>query len=119
MSYAEEPGRDYRAERDAAYGERNALVAALARLAQWSGHRAWLALHQQDPGQVPPWDPEWLWIVFVELPTGQLSWHIHSSELAAFSFLPTEANTWDGHSSGEKYARLARLRGLGPGADGG
>lgn len=113
MSYAEEPGRDYRKERDAAYTERNRLVAALARLlARESPARvgtpavAWLADH--DPNDAG-WDPEWRTIVFIDGPTGQLSWHLHDSDVLLFDGLPRGPNAWDGHTTPEKYERVARL----------
>lgn len=105
-------GRDYRAERDAAYAERNKLVAALARMMIAHGGRAWLAEH--DPTD-EAWDPEWRWIVFIDSPSvGQMSWHIHVSERDLFQFLPInvagEWPAWDGHTTAEKYERVARLR---------
>lgn len=108
MSYQEEPGRDYRKERDAAYTERNRLVAALARLlpATDSDSYAWLAEHDPDDAG---WDPEWRTIVFIQGPTGQLSWHLHDSDVALFNGLPRGNNQWDGHSTPEKYERVARL----------
>lgn len=45
-----------------------------------------------------PADPGWC-IAYIELPTGQISWH-----------LPVYPGTWDGHSTDEKYARIARLK---------
>lgn len=104
-AYTEEPGRDYRKERDAAYTERNRLVAALARLMVASGGEAWLAPHPEDP----QWDPEWRTIVFIDGPTGQLSWHLHDSDVPLFQGLPRKANTWDGHSTDEKYRRVDLL----------
>jgi len=112
MAYAEEPGRDYRKERDAAYTERNRLVAALARLVPLALPRvpgvvsAWLAEH--DPADAG-WDPEWRTIVLIEGPTGQLSWHLHDSDVPLFDGLPRGPNSWDGHSTPEKYERVARL----------
>jgi hypothetical protein len=83
-----------------AYTERNALVAALSRL--YPSH---LMRHGDDPS----WDPEWLWIVCIETPVGQMSWHLHEPHLSMFTHLTEGPNTWDGHTTGEKYARLARL----------
>ena len=113
-SYAEEPGRDYRKERDAAYTERNRLVAALARLIMASQEVqragapgvAWLADH--DPSD-ENWDPEWRTIVFIDGPTGQMSWHLHDSDVPLFDGLPRGPNSWDGHTTSEKYDRVARL----------
>lgn len=49
--------------------------------------------------------------MFIDLPTGQVSWHVHDSELALFDFLPTsDQRCWDGHSTDEKYERLLAWR---------
>lgn len=118
--YAEEPGRGYRKERDLAYTERNRLVAALARILTASARHpipeaapnvAWLAEH--DPADAG-WDPEWRTIVFIEGPTGQMSWHLHNSDVPLFDGLPRGPNLWDGHTTPQKYERLARV-GRGPG----
>lgn len=90
----------FRQERDGAYAERNRLVAALAKV--FPACRA--------ETEIEGWEPDWRWCVFVTLPTGQASWHIHESELPAFAWLPIEANPWDGHTTEEKYQRLAALR---------
>jgi hypothetical protein len=105
MTYQEEPGRDYRAERDAAYTERNKVVAGLAAMVLRAGGRAWLADHPDDPS----WDPEWKTIVFIDGPTGQLSWHLHDSDVVHFLFLPRGENEWDGHTTEQKYNRVAAL----------
>lgn len=107
VAYQEEPGRDYRKERDAAYVERNRLVAALARLVVLNGGRAWIADHRDVEGE--NWDPEWRNVVFIDGPTGQLSWHLHDSDVSLFDGLPRGENTWDGHTTEEKYQRVARI----------
>lgn len=90
---------------DVAYRERNRVVAAMVRLANGAGCRAWIALHElgQD------WPPEWRYVVYVELPTGQVSWHIHERERPLFGYLRLAkyAPRWDGHTTAEKYDRLA------------
>ncbi|MCC7359448.1 MAG: hypothetical protein IT317_08230 [Anaerolineales bacterium] len=102
-----------RAELEAAknqgYSERNQLVLALSKL-----FPAWLERHPIDEA---PWDADWRWIVFLEIPVDapagveQLSWHIHDSERPLFEHLSVrQANSWDGHTTMEKYARLRRLR---------
>jgi len=47
--------------------------------------------------RIDPDQPEWP-VVFIELPTGQVSWHIaqHGRE-------------WDGHTTEEKYSRIRKL----------
>lgn len=47
--------------------------------------------------RIDPEQPEWP-VVFIELPTGQVSWH-----------LPQHAQAWDGHTTAEKYQRVAAL----------
>ena len=93
--------------KDSAYTERNRCVAAIARLALANGWRAGLGSHQGDD---LTWDPEWRTIVFIDLPAGQVSWHLHDSEVALFEGLPPYPGFWDGHTTEEKYARLAEVR---------
>jgi hypothetical protein len=91
-----------RAPLDAAYRERNAVVAALIRSHGW-------------PAEVvmAP-DTEGWWIVYAETPQGQVSWHIGPDDMDLFSEWPvafgTARSPWDGHSTEEKYRRLAALR---------
>ncbi len=85
------------ADKDVAYRERNQVVAALA-----SFFPAGIA--RTD---VPGWDPEWHGCVYIDLPSGQVSWHYHDSEAHLFAHLPPYARAWDGHSTDEKYERLA------------
>ncbi len=91
--------------RDAAYTERNRLVAHLSRI-----YPACLERHPEEE----EWDDDWRWIVFIDSPEGQLSWHIHDSELGLFGHLLQRGSgnvKWDGHTTGEKYDRLARIEG--------
>lgn len=91
--------------------ERAFIVATLARMAfnvignHWP---AWVAPH---------WGPNWLNVVYVHLPTGTVSWHIHKDELPLFDFLPhltveemardyAAPYQYDGHSTDEKYRRI-------------
>jgi hypothetical protein len=85
-------------EVDNAYRERNQLVAALIRLTDWP---AWAGFDAGAPGYT---------VVYVESPAGQLSWHVRDDELDQFGPLPLLAGKWDGHTTREKYERLATLR---------
>lgn len=85
------------ADKDMAYRERNQVVAALA-----SFFPAGIARTE-----IPGWDPEWHGCVYIDLPSGQVSWHYHDSEAHLFHHLPSYAGQWDGHSTNEKYDRLA------------
>jgi len=103
------------AAKNGAYTERNMCVALIARMAdhlstQDPAFGAWLAKH--DPADTA-WERDWLNIVFVRIPTGQLSWHLHDSELPLFDFLPRVWDCahdgftpWDGHTTEQKYDRI-------------
>jgi hypothetical protein len=104
---------------DGAYAERNKCIAAIAHLARARGWSVGLGEHQDEPGKA--WDSEWRTVVFIDLPSGQVSWHIHDSQRPLFAGLSVyaparergdDAPQWDGHSTEEKYARLERLRDL-------
>lgn len=84
------------------YKERNALVCALSKI---------FPSHLMDhPVSDETWDPEWTLIVCIEAPlVGQLTWHVRRDELAMFSHLSFRLNNWDGHSTEEKYRRLASI----------
>lgn len=99
---------DVKAALDNAYDERNRVVAGLARLALDNGYAAWLGKHQGEAAEdQKAWDPGWENVVYVNLPTGQLSWHLHDSHLPFFAFLRVdETGKWDGHSTIQKYDRL-------------
>jgi hypothetical protein len=88
--------------RDGAYAERNKLVAALARLAPALGWTAGVARTAIDG-----WDPVWHGCVYIDTPAGQLSWHYHDDERRLFVGLPPYCGAWDGHTTPEKYERLA------------
>ena len=94
---------ELQSSKDAAYAERDKLVALLASL-----FPSWIARHPDNEA----WEDDWRWIVFVELPAwGQLSWHIHDSELEMFKkvLLQTKddpSRPWDGHTTEEKYQRV-------------
>lgn len=85
---------------DKVYHERNQLVAALTKV-----FPSYISKHPQDE----EWEDDWRFIVFIRLPTGQVSWHIHDSEVDMFTHLAVRPNDWDGHTTEEKYDRLARL----------
>lgn len=84
---------------DSAYAERDMCVSLIARLAVACGFRAHVA---EDATQ----EAGWRHVVFVELPTGQVSWHVHDREMPWFASLPRGENKWDGHDTREKYRRV-------------
>jgi hypothetical protein len=91
-----------REAKDGAYSERNKLVSALSKLFPASLER------HEDSDKT--WEDDWRWIVFINLPTGQVTWHIHDSELPNFAHLfRICGRVWDGHTTEQKYERLAAL----------
>lgn len=100
------------AEKTTAYWERNLVVSALCRAAIMDGCKAWLGRHPETDQE---WDRDWMTIVFIALPDGQVSWHIHRSEVASFWFLPMGGPEWDGHDTAEKYRRLEAWHAMKPG----
>lgn len=77
------------------YRERAYLVAFLA------------AYYPSSAGYTDERTPEWL-VVTVELPEGQASWHISAADEYLFEHVPRHDTLWDGHTTAEKYARVAR-----------
>lgn len=86
-------------ERDSAYRERAHLIALLAAMFP----AAWTI----DPDNI---DPDNAWpIVYIQLPTGQCSWHIaHEDWTELFVNLDLDYGgmTWDGHTTEQKYQRI-------------
>lgn len=79
------------------YEERANLVALLAQIypSYWD---------YSDPEE-----PDWP-VVYVELPTGQTSWHISPDDWWIFACVPRKYGAqWDGHSTEEKYQRVRDL----------
>ena len=85
--------------KDAAYLERNQVVAALAKAFPSGVART----------AIEGWSEDWHGCVYIDLPTGQASWHFHDSQAYLFDGLPPYAGKWDGHDTPEKYRRLAAL----------
>lgn len=80
----------------ALYTERAQLVAALS--------KCFPASLEADPAE-----PDWP-VCLIDLPSGQVSWHIASGDLHLFDHLPRNAGrAWDGHDTPTKYARLNAL----------
>ncbi|EFC78882.1 hypothetical protein [Parafrankia sp. EUN1f] len=80
----------------AAYRERAQLVAYLARIhdAHWAADAA---------------EPDWP-VICIHTAVGQLSWHVSQTDMGLFPpGLEKRPSDWDGHSTEEKYARLAQL----------
>lgn len=92
---------DMTVRKDAAYLERNQVVAALAKAFPSGIART----------AIEGWSEDWHGCVYIDLPTGQASWHFHDSHAYLFDGLPPYTKGWDGHDTPEKYRRLAALAG--------
>ncbi len=91
---------------DAVYRERSHLLALLA--AHYPSH------FQPDP-QAPDWP-----VLYISLPTGQCCWHIGADDLELFPHVVGGGDTWDGHTTEEKYQRVdhaARIKAAGTWVD--
>lgn len=91
--WATKPNTTAAADADV-YRERAHLIAHLAAI-----YPAVLQ-HGADPAE-PGWP-----VLYIELPTGQASWHISPDDLDLLEHVPAGAATWDGHDTAEKYRRL-------------
>jgi len=89
--------------KDQAYLERNHVVAALARIYPSGIRRT----------DIPGWSPDWHGCVYIDLPTGQISYHYHDSHAHLFESLPPYESGWDGHDKETVYQRLGKLDALG------
>lgn len=87
-----------------AYRERQQLIALIAKMAMAMGLKAGMRRHVDVEGEI--WDGTYMNMVYIDLPSGQVSWHIHDSELPLFSFLPPYEKEWDGHTVEEKFRRI-------------
>ncbi len=73
-------------ENDVNYDTRYKLVFKAVSLALENGLQAGVRIDENEP--------EWP-VLYIELPTGQVSWHI-----------PQHAEPWDCHDTEEKYRRI-------------
>jgi len=97
--------------KDVAYAERNQCVAMIAKMAVHLHWPVWFGMHH--PLDDSLWDADWRHVVLIQLPTGQISWHIHDSEVPRFDFITRHSgDPWDGHTTDEKYARMRAWRPL-------
>jgi hypothetical protein len=99
----------YAAGQAAPYSERNHVVALLARLFP-SGIRN---------TDIPGWDAEWHGCVYIDLPSGQISYHYHDSEAHLFDGLPPYTQDWDGHDKAAVHERLKQACSYAAGQAGG
>lgn len=75
-------------ENDLNYDVRYGLVLKAMYLANVLGHEVGI--------RIDPYEPNWP-VVYIELPAGQVSWH-----------MPKHDRPWDGHNTEEKHERINR-----------
>lgn len=84
----------------AVYNERDRLVAFLS-----SCHPSYITKHKEG-------EPGFQFLIVIETPQGQMTWHIKDKEIKLFPHLEfKEDYEWDGHTTREKYKRLKKLIG--------
>ena len=83
---------------DEAHYDRNLCVQAMLKMAQKLGFNTGLKE-----------DPEWP-ILYIDLPTGQVSWHIPKQEI--LTDVPEYNGKWDGHNLQEKRRRVIDYMGM-------
>ncbi|RSN12827.1 hypothetical protein DMB42_11660 [Nonomuraea sp. WAC 01424] len=102
---SDEPGQvEPESEGPGVYSERARLIAYLA--VEYDSVIAY-----NDPNE-----PDWP-VIYIDTPRGQLSWHLSPDDLHLFPHVPVagrhvpidRAPQWDGHTTSEKYGRLAAL----------
>lgn len=81
-----------------AYFDRNQAVMALAKLAMQQGYKVGI--------RIDPNEPDWP-VLMIDLPSGQVGWHLPKNELAGT--WPEYDKAWDGHNLNEKRRRLAHF----------
>jgi hypothetical protein len=84
--------------KDAAYLERNKLVALLASVFPSGKKRT----------EIRGWSDDWHGCVYIDFPWGQASWHYHDSQEHLFSHLQAYEGEWDGHTTDQKYAAIVK-----------
>lgn len=94
-----------KASRDAAYFERNQVVAWAARMSQALGYKV-----RVTKTVIHEWAPEWHNCIFIRTPAGQVSWHFHDRESELFAEFSRANVEWDGHSTPQKYERIAQAK---------
>lgn len=92
---------EMRKRKDAAYLERNEVVALLATVYPSGIART----------AIDGWDSEWHNCVYIDLPfSGQVSWHYHDDHRHLFAGVPPYRLQWDGHDTPTKYRRVSDQR---------
>lgn len=89
-------------EIDKVYWERNLCAATLAKMANEAGFEAGLAIDEDA-------EEGWKNLIFIDLPSGQISYHIPDHILEWFMGLVHYHKKWDGHTIYDKERRMLRF----------
>lgn len=84
-----------------AYRERNRLVAYLAK-----SYRSLSSIMEAPDCKEE--EDKW-YIVYINTPEGQLSWHIPEADMDLFDGIARKEVVWDEHNTEEKHHRLEKL----------
>jgi len=96
-----------RANRYKVIHERNLLILALAKHAGFEAHLVKPAINQPGAGD------DWIRVLCLHTPAGQLHWRLSPDDQADFESLPTlKRSDWDGARAKEKAQRLELLHTL-------
>lgn len=90
-----------RSQRDNTSIENRNLVAVLSRV-----FPSVIAHHTPDESGV---DNDWGYVVYMQLPTGQVSFHVGEDRSWFSHLIIANISPWDGHSSEEKWIRIAKF----------
>jgi hypothetical protein len=83
--------------------ERNRLLSLISSM--------WPASLERHVPDNDDWPNDLSWVVIIDLPGGQISWHIEDSELELFDHLRrNKGRVWDGHLDQVKYSRIETTR---------
>lgn len=81
-----------------AYIDRNLAVQAIGKFALQAGYNVWIKKDVENDG---------FSILYIDLPTGQVSWHIPDGEIV--TNFPDYDGSWDLHDTKQKRERLAEF----------
>ena len=86
------------------YEDRNHVALLAAELARMCGYKVTVS--------VDPDEPDWP-VLYIELPTGQISWHMQKNKITnCLERFPHKKTNWDGHTTRQKNKRIREFLSL-------
>lgn len=90
--------RTHKTQLDDVYHQRNMLALALAKHTLELGLEAGIGIDPDEPS------PDWRFVLYIDVPGGQLSYHLAPHEVAMFTDqLPSYSKRWDGSSKDQHH----------------